>query len=72
LKHPEANHLVPYLTKPVIPHVTEGVDQHPNLIASASIIFLGSGELAEMPQLLAKLQRPTFDKHPVLLAHRSG
>lgn len=59
--------IAPFLTKPVIPYVTEGVDRHPNLIASASIIFLGGGELAELPQLLAKLERPPFADLPVML-----
>jgi glycerol uptake operon antiterminator len=56
-----------HLTRSIIPYVTEGVDQHPALIAAASLIMLGGGELAELPQLLAKLSRPPFEKLPVLL-----
>jgi glycerol uptake operon antiterminator len=56
-----------HLKRPVIPYVTEGVDRHPALIASASIIFLGGGELAELPNLLAKLEKPPFANLPVLL-----
>jgi glycerol uptake operon antiterminator len=56
-----------HLTRPVIPYVTEGVDRHPALIASASIIFLGGGELAELPALFAKLEKPPFANLPVLL-----
>lgn len=56
-----------HLTRPVIPYVTEGVDRHADLIAKASIIFIGGGELAEMPELLAKLSREPFARIPVLL-----
>jgi glycerol uptake operon antiterminator len=56
-----------YLTKPVIPYVTEGVEKQPDLIAQASIIFLGGGELAELPNLLNRLERPPFSKLPVML-----
>ena len=56
-----------YLTKPIIPYVTEGVDQQPLLIAAASLIMLGGGELAELPQLLARLSKPPFAAMPVLL-----
>jgi glycerol uptake operon antiterminator len=60
-------HLARYLGKPVIPYVTEGVDLHPQLIAAGSVIFLGGGELAELPPLLLKLARPPFERLPVLL-----
>ena len=56
-----------HLTQSIIPYVTEGVDKHPNLIAAASIIFIGGGELAELPQLLEKLSREPFKDLPVLL-----
>lgn len=59
--------ILPHLTKPVIPYVTEGVDKQPDLIGHASIIFLGGGELAEMPNLLKRLEKPPFSKLPVLL-----
>jgi glycerol uptake operon antiterminator len=61
------NAIAPYLSKPIIPYITEGVDQHPALIAAASIIFLGGGELAELPLLLSKLDQPPFKERPVLL-----
>lgn len=56
-----------YLTKPVIPYLTEGMDRQPDLVARASIIMIGGGELAEMPELLAKLSRAPFENIPVLL-----
>lgn len=56
-----------HLTRPIIPYITEGVDQHPQLIATASLIMLGGGELAELPHLLLKLSKPPFEKLPVLL-----
>lgn len=59
--------ILPYLTKPVIPYVAEGVERHEQLIASASIIFLGGGELAELPKLLDRLSRPPFADRPVML-----
>jgi glycerol uptake operon antiterminator len=55
------------LGKPIIPYVTEGVEKQPQLIAGASLIMLGGGELAEMPLLLARLSKPPFEKIPVLL-----
>jgi glycerol uptake operon antiterminator len=62
------NPLAPHLSgKPIIPYLTEGVDQHGDVIAAASILMIGGGELAELPGLLVKLQRPPFDKLPVLL-----
>ena len=62
------NPLAPHLSgKPIIPYLTEGVDQNTDVIAAASILMIGGGELAELPGLLAKLQRPPFDKLPVLL-----
>ena len=56
-----------HLGKPVIPYVTEGVDRHSALISAASIVFIGGGELAELPQLLDRLARPPFAKLPVML-----
>jgi len=67
LKH-AGNPLAPHLEgKPIIPYLTEGVDRNPDVIATASILMIGGGELAELPALLAKLERPPFDKLPVLL-----
>src|SRR3954469_20148294 len=56
-----------YLTKSIIPYVTEGIDRHPHLIAAASLVMIGGGELAELPPLLDKLSKPPFDRLPVLL-----
>jgi glycerol uptake operon antiterminator len=62
------NPIAPHLQgKPIIPYLTEGVDRQADAIAAASILMIGGGELAELPALLAKLQRPPFDKLPVLL-----
>jgi glycerol uptake operon antiterminator len=61
------NALAGHLARPIIPYVTEGVDQHPSLLAAASLIMIGGGELAELPDLMAKLQRPPFERIPVLL-----
>ena len=63
--NPIAPHLDP--GRPIIPYLTEGVDRHPAAIATASIVMIGGGELAELPALLAKLQKPPFEKMPVLL-----
>jgi glycerol uptake operon antiterminator len=62
-----ANPLAAHLSKPIIPYVTESLDAHPNLTAHASLIMLGGGELAELPQTLARLAKPPFEKLPVLL-----
>jgi glycerol uptake operon antiterminator len=59
--------LARHLTKPVIPYVTEGFDHHPLLIAAASLIMVGGGELAELPALCARLSKPPFADKPVLL-----
>ena len=62
------NPIAPHLEgKPIIPYLTEGVDRNGEIVAAASILMIGGGELAELPALLAKLQRPPFDKLPVLL-----
>ncbi|MGB7157001.1 MAG: glycerol-3-phosphate responsive antiterminator [Tepidisphaeraceae bacterium] len=61
------NAIAPYLTRPVIPYVTEGVEPHVNLLARSSIIFIGGGELAELPQLLQRLNEPPLAERPVLL-----
>jgi glycerol uptake operon antiterminator len=62
------NPIAPHLEgKPIIPYLTEGVDRNGEIVAAASMLMIGGGELAELPALLAKLQRPPFDKLPVLL-----
>jgi len=56
-----------FLTKPIIPYLTEGLDQNTQLISRASLIMIGGGELAELPDLLAKLSQPPLARIPVLL-----
>ena len=56
-----------YLTRPIIPYLTEGVDKQPLLIAAASLLMIGGGELAELPELLERLSKPPFAATPVLL-----
>jgi len=62
-----ANVISQHLSRPIIPYVTEGLDAHAGLIAAGSLIMLGGGELAELPQMLERLSRPPFQKQPVLL-----
>jgi glycerol uptake operon antiterminator len=62
--------LAQHLTRPIIPYLTEGVAEtsaHARLIADASLIMIGGGELAELPELLGKLSQPPLAKIPVLL-----
>lgn len=66
-KHGRNHAILPALAKPIIPYVTEGFDKHPALIARASMVMIGGGELAEMPDLMSRLSRPPFEKLPVLL-----
>ncbi len=61
------NAIAPYLTRPVIPYVTDGVEHHVELLARSSIIFIGGGELAELPLLLKRLGEPPLAERPVLL-----
>jgi glycerol uptake operon antiterminator len=67
LAHAESNAIAPYLTRPVIPYVTELADGSVPLIAPASIIFIGGGELAGLPALLEQLNKPPLAERPVLL-----
>jgi len=53
--------------KSIIPYVTEGVEKHAQLIAAASLVMIGGGELAELPVLLSRLDRPPFQKMPAML-----
>jgi glycerol uptake operon antiterminator len=55
------------LTKPVIPYVTEGIEPHASMLGAASVIFIGGGELAELPGLTERLRRSPFGEIPVLL-----
>ncbi|MEA2709175.1 MAG: hypothetical protein QOF78_1776, partial [Phycisphaerales bacterium] len=56
MKH-AGNPIAPHLDgKAIIPYLTEGVDRHTDVIAAASLLMIGGGELAELPALLAKLQ----------------
>ena len=56
-----------YLTRPIIPYLTEGVDKQPLLVAAASLVMIGGGELAELPTLLERMSKPPFAAMPVLL-----
>lgn len=61
--------LRPHLVKPVIPYLTEGLGSAapPQDLASASMIFIGGGELAELPNLMKALSREPLAGLPVLL-----
>ena len=62
------NAIAPYLSRPVIPYLTGPLDQHdPRLLAAASILFIGGGELAELPALLGRLEQGPLADLPVLL-----
>src|SRR5690349_12316607 len=61
------NSLLPHLTKPVIPYLTDGIAGKAQEIANASLIFVGGGELAELPKLMDALSREPFSRIPVLL-----
>lgn len=54
-----------YLSRPVIPYLTTDLED-PSL-RSASILFIGGGELADLPGLLLKLDAGPLAKIPVLL-----
>jgi glycerol uptake operon antiterminator len=62
-----SNAILPYLTRPVIPYVTALAEQNVPLVAAASIIFIGGGELVHLPALLEQLTRPPLAERPVLL-----
>lgn len=59
--------LLPYLNKPVIPYLTEGIAGHATELAGASMLFIGGSELAELPTLMETLSREPFARLPVLL-----
>ena len=56
-----------FLTRPIIPYVTDGVEKERALIAASSLIMIGGGELAELPELFTRLSKPPFEKLAVLL-----
>jgi glycerol uptake operon antiterminator len=58
-----------HLVKPVIPYLTEGLGSGPPPVdlAAASMIFIGGGELAELPNLMKALSREPLAGLPVLL-----
>jgi len=56
-----------HLGKPVIPYLTEPLNGPPGDLAAASIIFIGGGELAELPHLMKALSREPLAGLPVLL-----
>ncbi|HZZ44586.1 MAG TPA: glycerol-3-phosphate responsive antiterminator [Tepidisphaeraceae bacterium] len=59
--------LAKYLTKPVIPYVAESLDSHVGLLGMASVIFIGGGELAELPSMMDRLKRPPLADIPTFL-----
>jgi glycerol uptake operon antiterminator len=59
--------LLPHLTKPVIPYLTEGIGPNAALISSASVIFIGGGELADLPDLFHALEQGPLARIPALL-----
>ena len=62
--------LRPHLVKSVIPYLTEGFGGSgppPGDLAAASMIFIGGGELAELPHLMKALSRQPLAGLPVLL-----
>ena len=58
--------LLPYLTRPVIPYLTQGLGGDQD-VTGASLLFVGGGELAELPGLLNALSRGPLARVPVLL-----
>ena len=58
--------LLPYLTRPVIPYLTQGLGRDQD-VSGASILFVGAGELAELPALMNALSRGPLARVPVLL-----
>ena len=64
---PRRKQLLPYLTRPVIPYLTHGLDAAPDLLAAASLLMVGGGELADLPNLLTDLSRGPLARTPVLL-----
>jgi glycerol uptake operon antiterminator len=58
--------LLPYLTRPVIPYLTQGLGGDQD-VTGASILFVGAGELADLPALVNSLSRGPLARVPVLL-----
>lgn len=56
-----------HLTRPVIPYVAEWPHARAELLASASVIFIGGGELAELPGVMERLSRAPLAGIPVFL-----
>jgi glycerol uptake operon antiterminator len=60
--------LRPHLSKPVIPYLAEGLGAPPPAdLAAAAMIFIGGGELAELPHLMKSLSREPLAGLPVFL-----
>jgi glycerol uptake operon antiterminator len=47
--------------------VTEGLSVHTELLAHAGVLFIGGGELAELPHMMDQLKRHPFMEIPVFL-----
>ncbi len=62
-----ARDLHAHFAKPVIPYLTEGVGSEPDDLPAASMLFIGGGELAELPALMKALSREPYASLPVFL-----
>jgi glycerol uptake operon antiterminator len=56
-----------HFSKPVIPYLTAGVGPDAGDLPAASMLFIGGGELAELPALMKTLSREPYANLPVLL-----
>jgi glycerol uptake operon antiterminator len=56
-----------HLTKPVIPYLTERLTRDPGDLAAANVLFVGGGELADLPAQLKALSREPLARLPVFL-----
>lgn len=59
--------ILQYLNKPVIPYLTEGVGPSPGDLPAAAMLFIGGGELANLPGLMKTLSREPYASLPVFL-----
>jgi len=55
------------LRKPIIPYITDWSLPDPELLEHADVLFLSSGEITELPAVLAKLNNRSTRNIPVML-----